>query len=655
MKKTISLLAFIAVGTAAGAVYYQSDTTKSTVPVTQKASSAAVATNETMAAESVVTADPDNSEDGVSTALYRPALTVNTNLAWEFSQDNSGWVNMGALTGAGGTTPGQLELNGAGKLNMHVYAFADERWILGAKFDLDKLDINQQQQPYAEAVSKPFLISLKPNGELIDLQLASGLPAEARQFVQQTLDQFQFVSPLDQRSQWSTRELDFMGVYGAEYQQTQGGGAKSSLQKKKNSYLQLQQGPLAASRIEVPHSRSDMTADADTGWIKRVSTSETTRTYINEAAFSEVVSEFRANKSSYRSSYQFPASLDEFKSTLESAQHQQLVQELKTDPKLDQLAAGMKLQDALDYYLQHLEKNPRDKLARKFMINYLRKYPTSSEQLASRLNQPDSGLAQEEELFLWYALAQAGTELNQAALLAAAMDGSALRSTRMRAIAAMHTVQQPSGALVDGLWQLNADSDGEISAMAVLALGSEAEPGKLSQESSPGAIIEEFSSRLLAADLEDTKLLLSGLHNTQNPQALPIAESYLGHADLDVRSGALRAVINVGTATAFDTAFSHYESENAEVVRKAALSSLYQYKEDPQVNDWVRQQLDQDLTADAVGGDLQLQAVDILGNTLESYPQNETFLRDWAEQAADPRLKKQIYKYVSPLPFPQSA
>jgi len=318
---------------------------------------------------------------------------------------------------------------------------------------------------------------------------------------------------------------------------------------------------------------------------------------------------------------------------------------------LDKMAEGKNLGEALVLFTTLLSDSNKVGLGRKFIINYLQKYSQMSDELVDKLNQADSGLEQDTEVFLWYALAKAGRVLNQAALMGAAQDTSAPASTRMRALAAIHSIEAPLSNTVSALWELENDSDKEVSNMAVLAIGTFANQSTDVVGSSPDELLDQLSGRLNASDeVVDIKLYLTALNNSSNPASLALIAPYFAHDDAIIRGEAFNATANVGTTAALERVFDYYESEPDEAVKARALNGLARYKTQTWVNAWVVDQLSQALNRSDVSTStkLPLLAIDMLGSSIDANPGNEQLLREWATRPLNGKLLKRIYQYVSP-------
>ncbi len=595
----------------------------------------------------------ENEPSLIERNLYSPALVEGNSIVFSVTSKANGLMDSSLFqgrspSGTGLDTP--IVLDSEGLLYLHVYEMKDNHWLLGGMLKMQKLTVNQVSQPYINMVSHPFALSIKKNGEIFDLIVRkNSLDTSAEQFVQLLLSQFQFITPLTNQLEWATNESDTNGVYSARYKKLPVTGRDFwDIEKKIIDYAPSLPQPrlnMPSMQLEAAASSKKMKA-AEDGWIKEINSAETTRLYVGGVLANEMSGNFIAQRTQQYPPYFFPKTRALL--MVKIAKQSAIPAGSNT---LAKMAEGKNLEQALDLFTTLLEDSNKEGLGRKFIINYLRTYADLSDELADKLNQADSGLDQDTEVFLWYALAKAGAELNQAALMASAQDVSAPASTRLRALAATHSIEAPVSNTISALWSLENDVDAEVANMAVLALGTLASTSTDVVSSSPEALIDQLGSRLNAADeTEDIKLYLSALNNSANPASLALIAPYFTHDDVIIRGEAFNAAANVGTAAAFESVFDYYEKEAEVSVKVNALNGLARYKEQPMVNEWVVEQLNKEFTNSYTEKniDLSLVAVDMVGGSIDINPDNEQFLRDWALQLDDAKLVKRIYQYVSP-------
>ncbi|MDH5546710.1 MAG: HEAT repeat domain-containing protein [Gammaproteobacteria bacterium] len=586
-----------------------------------------------------------------SDLLYKPNFNKNEELAFDFVSQANGWLDSSKLIiGNSTSTQSDIDLYSYGVLILHVYEKHEKYWEFGGFIRIRTLNINNAPVSYIDDLANPFSFKLKNNGEIYAINIHNEATADASQYIQQTIRQFQFISPIDKRSQWAVQESDHLGKYVASYKNFNIHQDQLwQMEKQRTKYLQLFSNGIARTNIEIPESLTNLQIDTKTGWINAIKGEEKTQTFVDGTIFSEVKGKFTAKRTQRYAAFKFPDSFTQLNSALNKTKTLDF-SSLKTIPELDALALGKSPDEAIEFYISQLLDPNFENLARDFMINYLRKNPDASTSIITKLNMQNSGLVQREELFLWYAIAKAGMKENQAALLATAMDRYSADSTRSRALAAMHSIDVPSKLTIDGLWQLSENSV-EYQDITLFALGSLAHPSKASVESNPEHIVDQLSNKLAqSSDEEQLVVLLHSLKNSQNPASISTIAIFLGHSSEDVRSAAYQAIATIESSDAFDTFTAHFSQEKSYSVKAAGVLALVPFSGNLEISNWSKDQLQKEIDQGAESATLQIALIDVIANATSIYPENESFLLSIANQKLELKVKERIFKYVSPDP-----
>ncbi|MEK6750471.1 MAG: hypothetical protein AABY83_14930 [Pseudomonadota bacterium] len=598
-----------------------------------------------------------NIPDNIVTVKYSPNFKIGETYGLNFQLLSNGWFDSSVVanTSRNNRTPGnrgELQVKYSGQLLLHVYRFTNETWSLGGKIFVDALQVNNETSAYKTEVETPFTLSLRRNGELVDIKLLKGISREGENFVRQLFVQLQYITPGDNRAKWSTRETDQLGMFSADYAQLLPGQSGSfSVEKQKKNYFRVAAENQINMRAQVVSSSYQMQADTENGWIKKATGKETTRLFVLAATLSESNLVFYTEKAMKLRNHPFPANLAALDKQIMDL-GRLAMQRPKTNPQLDQLAVGKNLQDALSFMSDRWKDSSSASLGREFMINYLKLHPEEGPALAQRLHLADSGLSQDQEVFLWYALAKASQPLNQETLLQVAKDENAPISSRMRSLAAMTEIEGPTKSTIAGLWDLSGNANSDIARTAILVTGALANPEQKENGAEPNDIVDELASRLRASkNVDDIVLILSSLRNTRNLRILSIVKPYLSHDGAAIRAQAYGAVINVTTSDALLLAYSYLGNERVEMVRVAALDEMSLHLENQSINEWVKTQLTRELRDATKSSQFTLKAITLVGGAISAFPDNEDFLRNWANKQINLELKKEIYKFISPTPI----
>ncbi|MEK8019237.1 MAG: HEAT repeat domain-containing protein [Candidatus Parabeggiatoa sp.] len=111
-----------------------------------------------------------------------------------------------------------------------------------------------------------------------------------------------------------------------------------------------------------------------------------------------------------------------------------------------------------------------------------------------------------------------------------------------------------------------------------------------------------------------------------------------------VRAAAYDALRHIEAPRAVEMLTTHYEIEKSPAVRDAAAKTLSKMTPSEAGITWAGQTV---LTTDAPKEQIPL--VEMLGKTLETYPENETHLRELLKNNPNNKVKREVYKYLVPI------
>jgi hypothetical protein len=344
----------------------------------------------------------------------------------------------------------------------------------------------------------------------------------------------------------------------------------------------------------------------------------------------------------------------DFKAFSDAISSQKVVEKVinMTNPVLDAQSEGLSMSGALEKYI---EMSGKDKnYAERFLINYLKKNPSASNELIKIIDSDSEMKVYNEktQLILWRLIIESGTDAAQKAVMNAASDPTFSRLTHLRAILYGAGFENPQPFMVEGMLKLHANpgikgdekSARIIENMSLLAVGSMGFRDRLNNDTKELAA-KELSDNLKRSKIDnaETSLTLKAIGNTGNPELISTVRPYFSNSDETVRSAAANSLRRMDVPEAQTLLVNLYDKDASVMVREQALKSLIETPVTKESASWARESV---LNARTPNETALL--IDILGKTMKTYPENEAALRKLI--AANPPIgvKETVYKYIAP-------
>lgn len=349
----------------------------------------------------------------------------------------------------------------------------------------------------------------------------------------------------------------------------------------------------------------------------------------------------------------FPENFNDFLAQLHRGDYLK-VKYYVTDTELDRLGENLDLNGALDLFAQ-LKKASQPNASRnaeKFLVNYLRQYPQAAFALVDALDADSrrERFDQSTQLVLWRLLTEAGHSEAQQALMGALTDPNRGHVTHMRALAYAHDFEYPEPDTVQGLWRFyqaqgtaRDKTSREFKTMSLYALGTLGSADKLNEA------VKTDIARMLADSLKnssdplDQALALGAIGNYGDANLLETIQPYFQAEQPQVRAAAFESLRRMQDPRAVETLTRHYAHETSANVRAIAAKTLSKMPISHESIAWAGKTLLQSNASKA-----QIPLVELLGKTLETYPENEARLRALLQKNPDNRVKREIYQYITP-------
>jgi hypothetical protein len=549
-----------------------------------------------------------------------------------------------------------VKTSARGELRFKFYSDPGGGFNVAGMISGFKISMNGGTPGWVWAVEYPFTFEMAANGAVDAFQFVPALPGEAAAFVTHLVYELQAVLPEKRRSSWTAVETDASGKMEAAYTELEWNQAAGALKMKK------ERRKLTASKHKTPDIpfmanptvniiKSDIGISATMrGWIEELSGSDTTAYLAGGMEWSR--SESRESfKSIDAGPDGFPATFAEFQASLKS---QKLIGSMfgHTDPEMDKLAAGMNMGDALAHYLE-LKKTDKN-AAEKFMVNYLRMHPEAPGDLLRELDRDRTMNKYDEktQLILWRLVAEAGTPEAQKAIMDAATDPSFGRLSHVRGILYSTHFENPQKFMVERMLELhrNPAMNGEVKStaatgnMSMLAVGSIGYRDKLNDETKE-LVARELTDNLRrsSGNNDETALTLKAIGNTGNGSLLETVKPYFDSGDEQVRKAAAESLRRMDGAEAQQQLIDQYGRDQSQKVREATLKSLFEMPLTAESVAWARDAL---LAAGSPGETVML--IEILGKTLQKYPENDAALRNLLSRNPSVPIKETVYKFIAP-------
>ncbi|MBF0428349.1 MAG: HEAT repeat domain-containing protein [Magnetococcales bacterium] len=469
----------------------------------------------------------------------------------------------------------------------------------------------------------------------------------------------QITLPKEGQTAWSATETDMVGRYQANYH-IETLAVKENrvvIGKEKHTYsgtFANDNSAIANSTVRVRNSSGKITMAMKGPWLTSLEYKEKMATLSGSYEWSNAESETTLNLLEKNTTGLFPELFAQFTERLQSDRYLS-IRYYETDSVLDQMAAGLPLDGAVDLFKQmsQTKENNDEMLAAKFMINYLRRHPQASVELIDILDRDShrERLNQEMQLTLWRLLAESGHSEAQKAVVTAISNSSRSEVTRMRALMTVHGFEHPQPFLVDELFnfykQDTSSTDGaktrQMKSMAMLAIGDLGQGEKLNEETKTkvGILLETQLGQVQSADAQLETLVAIG--NYGDKQLAPKVEPFFTAEDERVRASAYTAMRRMDDPAIMNALIQHYGNESSTKVKTVALKTIGDLTLNQDGLKWANS------NALAVTHPAeQIIMVDILGKSGKSNPENLLTLKEMLKTNPDMPVKRTIYKYIVP-------
>ena len=578
----------------------------------------------------------------------------------------------------------RIELSTHGELALKYYRHplkTDVWQVAGFLMELD-YKINGKIPAYMDSLRYPFVFLMDERGQFSRFDFALGMQEESRQFIQSLLNSLQIVLSEQASPAWRSDESDTLGDYTGEYR-ILSGGTSLSVEKHKTAYrhsrflgmFQQQIFPGLENRIDQSRYQASLLLQ-DSGalsvakdWLQSLSGEEAVTFLANGHAHGKTSNQFKLERIQKDVHDLFPAT---FADVLAGLRGQQYLNSkyYATDERLNQMGEGLDLNGALDKYLElmkQLAQPNAGRLPERFLVNYLRAHPQASFELVDALDRDTQRQRFDEktQLILWRLLTEAGHIEAQQAVTQVLSDPRFQPITRYRALLYVSDFENPQTATAEALWHFYQETTAAQQAQNLLNL--EIDPdlaqqsagwrnmsllayGALGNTNKENADTRAAVTTQLQTYLHDTQntadaqsVALQAIGNTANPALLKDVVPYLSATDEAVRISGYQALRQMPSADAALALTRQYASEASPKVRVKALETLADMPTTGQALNWARQNLPR--VEEARG---QAVLVNLLGSTLQTYPENAAALRQLLEKSQDNQVKMRIYRYLTP-------
>jgi hypothetical protein len=547
----------------------------------------------------------------------------------------------------------------SGELYLKYFALAPDVWQVAARLSDVNYQLNQETPRYADAISYPFAFQMTTMGFLSHFQFTKNIPTEAQQFVEQMLYTLQTAYSTDPKIEWHTKEIDKTGRYKAVYKLSRldKKAGTATLTKQKRSYLSTQAAKydinpaLSRSQTQIENSLMTVTTPIEGPWFLSLEHKEIVNSLSGSYKWAETDIKSHVRQITKDLTDVFPATFKQFLAQLGAAKFVKS-KYYDTDPYFDKLGKNLDMEGALSLFAKLKKANMPNasRTAEKFFVNYLRQHPQATFDVVNLLDGDPKRerFDQSTHLILWRLLTETGHAEAQQAVVNTLTDPNRSHLTKMRALAYLHDFEYPESSTVKTLWQftnnLDLKKDREYRTMGLYALGSLGGNEKYNDTIKPEIgkiLVENLES---SDDPREQAVTLGAIGNYGGEDVLDAVEPYFTAKDERVRASAYSALRHVEAPRAVDMLATHYETETSPKVRIAAVKNFSKMTPTLEGVNWANKTV---LKTDAPKEQIPL--VEVLGETLEDYPDNEGTLRALLKKDLDNKVKKNIYKYIVPV------
>jgi hypothetical protein len=588
-------------------------------------------------------------------------FALNETRSYAFSLRATGWANPAQVIslpgGASASGKQDFDMQMSGQLHLKVYPREEGQATYFMAMQFSNLSLQQKGATPEDPtlLESPFTAEIDPQGHLKQLNFPRYFPKTAMNQIKSLLSYFQV--ELNEHSgsgKWIVNVQFGRQSYTNRYEAFPGAAPETLILKRTKLDMrdaEMNQGLKQSVEILVGSSNASITLPESGDFPTRIRGQESLAYFANSVKWSEVQSQYEF-KQLEAPTLELPDQLDEQLAAIKQVELPPPSQ--MRNQELDDLTRGLDMPALVKLYQSFMTDPDSNKqlIARKMIINHLRMVPEAAFTLVDYLNSrlAFQTLERPTRLSLWFYLAKAGTLESKQALTQAISSDNYTALTRWRAMQNVFQVEQPENFMVDAVWDTHQALEGatdqqsqELRNSALLGVG--AFGFRSHDEQLRENVQEKLITKLQSTqDPRELVLALDSIGNFSENKMIPAIRPYFSAEDRKVRSAAFSALRNLPSAEAFQVFQQHYDLESDPMVKNEALGTLARMPPTENRVKWARREV---MVNEQLDGQVAL--VKLLGETMETFPENEDTLRTLvASRQLDNRVKRRIYHHIVP-------
>ena len=586
---------------------------------------------------------------------------LNQTLSYAFSLQAKGWANPTQVISLPGNTAAMgrrdFEMLLSGQLHLKVYPREEGASTHTVALQLSNLEFQQDGvvPESKEVLQAPFLATLDEQGHFRQLSFPRYYPKNAMSQVKSLLGYFQVELNANSASgKWMAEVQMGEQSYTNRYEATPGRTPETlRLQRTKLEMQDAEMNLNLKQTVEILVGNSLAQVDLPTSGHLPVliKGQESLGYFTNATKWSEVQSQYQFKQLEVPT-LELPDQLQDHLASIKQVDLPPPSQ-LRSQ-ELDDLTRDLAVPELVKLYQSFMtdQDNNKQLIARKMIINHLRMHPEEAFTLVNYLNSRVAfqTLERATRLSLWFYLAKTGTHEAKQALTQGFASDNYTALTRWRAMQNVFQVEEPENFMVDAAWETHQSLEGaddqesrELRNSALLAMGAF---GFRSQDSTlRDNVATKLTEKLQSSqDPREVVLALDSIGNFSEDRMIGAVRPYFASSERKVRAAAFSALRNLPSAEAFQVFQQQYDLEQDPHVKNEALGTLARMPPTENRVEWARREV---MVNEQLDGQVAL--VKLLGETLETFPENENTLRDLvATRQLDNRVKRRIYHHIVP-------
>lgn len=545
------------------------------------------------------------------------------------------------------------------ELHLRHLGIENGLWRVAGRLQNVVYTVNGQREFFSKLFEAPFILSYRENGELASMQLSASLPHEISGVIRSLVEPLQIVLPTNHAASWQGRQTDSQSRSVVSYNVTKADAATQMLhierrlveqQRNDGTFFNTSGNGPIADETAVLGSGGEILWSLRDNVLVGMTIEDRTASRHNGSLFAEQNSRFVAKLTPTQSVTVLPKTLEEGRTFIHNHDTLRLAQywvPVTIKQKVSQLT--------LSVVLERIEKNETvDGLKPgAAMMFFLRLHPEAARELTLHYGRASFSNENIERVGRAYAsLAAAGHFEAQQALSEVIADPSFAPMARDRALRSLLSVQMPYSFLLPVVWKYREDMprkgrNWKVNLSVITNVyGAMGGIEGLDPETS-AEVTRVLGQRLQRASTRDEKLMcLTALGNVGDlAKVLPLTAAYFSDEDPDLRRRAFHTYQKAVGDEAFSDFAVRYEAEKDIDVKRTASSIADLMPPSQARNQWAAKQVF--ATGDTLIRD---RLVQILGNGLRRFPENENTLSELLNVETDREIRRTIYRYVGPNP-----